>query len=503
MSLKAWMDCMTEDEPETLFIDGKWLPADDGRTFDVTDPSSGEVIGRAADAGAAETDRAIAAAEAALPAWSRTTAYERARILWAAHDLVVERLEDLARLMTTEQGKPLKAARNEVRYAADFLSWFAEEAKRVHGSTIPSSRPEQRLSVLRQPVGVVAGITPWNYPVSMITRKVAPALAAGCTIVLKPAEQTPLCAAAVFDILAEVGLPPGVANLVTTSRPAEVGDRLLDHPKVRKLTFTGSTEVGKTLAARAAATVKRVSMELGGHAPLIVFDDADPVYAAKGTAVVKFLNTGQACISPNRIFVQRSVFRAFAEALVTRVEKLVVGPGMQDGVGIGPLVDDAAVEKVQRHVTDAVERGARLLTGGARRTDGGLGAGRFFAPTVLAEVDESMQIYREETFGPVAALIPFDHEAEVVQRANDTEYGLASYIYTRDLGRAVRVSEALRFGIVGINDINPTAAAAPFGGMGSSGLGREGGTDGINEYLDVKLVGLVVPPDTRDEGERG
>ena len=481
------------DDGETLFIDGKWLPADDGRTFEVTDPSNGQVIGRAADAGAAEADRAIAAADAAFGPWSRTTAYQRAEVLWNAHRLMTERAEELAALMTAEQGKPLKAARNEVRYAADFLSWFAEEAKRVYGSTIPSPRPEQRLSVLRQPVGVVAGITPWNYPISMITRKVAPAVAAGCTIVLKPAEQTPLCAVAVFEILAEAGLPAGVANLVTTSRPEVVGDRLLDSPVVRKLTFTGSTEVGKALAARSAATMKRVSMELGGHAPMIVFDDADPVHAAKGAALVKFLNTGQACISPNRIFVQRGIVDTFAQALVDRVAKLKVGPGTVEGVGIGPLVDEPAVAKVERQVDDAVAKGARLLSGGGRLAEGDLAAGRFFAPTVVADVDESMVIYREETFGPVAAIIPFDDEDEAVQRANDTEYGLASYVYTNDLGRAVRVSEALRFGIVGVNDINPTAAAAPFGGVGASGLGREGGAEGIDEYLDVKLVGLVVP----------
>ncbi|WP_233509744.1 NAD-dependent succinate-semialdehyde dehydrogenase [Actinomadura craniellae] len=478
---------------DTLYIEGKWQPADDGRTFDVTDPGTGAVIGRAADAGAAETERAIAAAGEAFAAWSRETAYRRADVLWAAHALMMERLEDLAALMTLEQGKPLKAARNEVRYAADFLSWFAEEAKRVYGGSIPSARPEQRLTVLHQPVGVVAGITPWNYPISMITRKVAPAVAAGCSIVLKPAEQTPLCAVAVFDLLAEAGLPPGVANLVTTSRPQAVGDRLLDAPTVRKLTFTGSTEVGKHLAARAAATMKRVSMELGGHAPMLVFDDADPVHAAKGAALVKFLNTGQACISPNRIFVQRSILEAFTAELVSRVERLVAGPGNRPGVSVGPLVDDAALEKVSGQVEDAVAKGARLLTGGRRLTEDGLGAGRFFAPTVLADVDESMRIYREETFGPVAAIIPFDDEDEGVRRANDTEYGLASYLYTTDLGRAARVSEALRFGIVGVNDINPTAAAAPFGGIGVSGLGREGGAQGIHEYLDVKLVGLVVP----------
>jgi succinate-semialdehyde dehydrogenase/glutarate-semialdehyde dehydrogenase len=478
---------------DTLFIDGKWQPADDGAAFEVTDPATGTLIGRVSDAGAAETDRAIAAAEEAFASWGRETAYRRAEILWGAHALMMERLEELAALMTLEQGKPLKAARNEVRYAADFLGWFAEEAKRVYGGSIPSTRPDQRLSVLRQPVGVVAGITPWNYPISMITRKVAPAVAAGCPIVLKPAEQTPLCAVAVFDLLAEAGLPPGVANLVTTSRPEAVGDRLLDSPAVRKLTFTGSTEAGKALAARAAATMKRVSMELGGHAPMLVFDDADPVHAAKGAALVKFLNTGQACISPNRIFVQRSVLDAFTGELVARVGRLVAGPGDRQGVSIGPLVDDAALEKVTVQVEDAVAKGARLLAGGHRLTEEGLGAGRFFAPTVLAGVDESMRIYREETFGPVAAIIPFDDEDEAVRRANDTEYGLASYLYTNDLGRAVRVSEALRFGIVGINDINPTAAAAPFGGVGASGLGREGGAQGIDEYLDVKLVGLVLP----------
>jgi succinate-semialdehyde dehydrogenase / glutarate-semialdehyde dehydrogenase len=484
---------MSESTAATLFIDGSWSMADGGRTFPVTDPSTGKIIGEVADAGAAETRRAVAAAAAAFPGWSAQTAYARAGLLLDAHARMLDQAEELARLMTLEQGKPLRAARNEVQYAADFLSWFAEEAKRVYGSTIPSPRANQRLSVLLQPVGVVAGITPWNYPISMITRKVAPAVAAGCTIVLKPAEQTPLCAVATFRIFEEAGFPPGVVNLVTTSRPAEVGEVLLDSPDVRKLTFTGSTEVGKRLAARAAATMKRVSMELGGHAPFIVFDDADPEHAAKGAALVKFLNTGQACICPNRIYVQRSMMERFTAVLTDRVNRLKAGSGFDAAVSIGPLIDSEAMAKMERQVADAVAKGARSLTGGARLTGDGLDGGHFFAATVLADVTPEMTIYREETFGPLAPLICFDTEEEVIAMANDTVYGLASYVYTTDLARATRVSEALRFGIVGVNDINPTAAAAPFGGTGHSGLGREGGAAGIAEYLDVKLIGHVLP----------
>ncbi|SDH69945.1 NAD-dependent succinate-semialdehyde dehydrogenase [Pseudonocardia oroxyli] len=476
----------------TLYIDGKWTGAADGAVFEVQDPSSDVAFGVASAGGAADARAALNAATAALPAWSRTTAYERSEILVRAHRLLNERAEALAQLMTREQGKPLRMARAEVRYAGDFLLWFAEEAKRVYGMTIPSARADQRFTVLRQPVGVVAAITPWNYPISMITRKVAPAIAAGCTTVLKPAEQTPLCAVAVFEILHEAGLPAGVANLVTAADPAPVSDVWLDAPAVRKLTFTGSTEVGKHLAARAAGSMKRVSMELGGHAPFLVFDDADVEHAAKGAALVKYLNTGQACICPNRIYVQRPNVEAFTELFTTRVAKLKVGAGTTDGVTVGPLIDGAAMQKMQRQVEDAVAKGARLLTGGSPVRPEGLTGQNFFAPTVIADVTPEMLIYREETFGPIAAIIGFDDESQAVTMANDTHYGLASYVYTDDLRRATRVTEALRFGMVGLNDINPTSAAAPFGGVGESGTGREGGPTGIDEYLDVKVIGAAV-----------
>jgi succinate-semialdehyde dehydrogenase/glutarate-semialdehyde dehydrogenase len=475
-----------------LYLDGAWKEAVGGRTFAVTDPASGQLIGRVADADTRDAAAAVDAAAAAFEPWAARTAYERSEALATAHRLMLERAEELALLMTREQGKPLKMARNEVRYGADFLAWYAEEAKRVYGSTIPSARADQRFTVLRQPVGVVAAITPWNYPISMITRKVAPALAAGCTIVLKPAEQTPLCAVAMFQIFHDAGLPAGVVNLVTTSDPGPVGDVFLDSVEVRKLTFTGSTEVGQQLAARAAATMKRVSLELGGHAPFLVFEDADPVRAAKGASLVKFLNTGQACICPNRIYVQRGIYDRFVSALCERVAALRAGPGLDPKSGIGPLIDADALAKMERQVADARAQGAEVLTGGERLIGAGLDEGYFYAPTVLAGVTPEMQIYREETFGPIAAVLPFDDEREVIKAANDTTYGLASYVYTQDISRAVRVSEALRFGIVGINDINPTAAAAPFGGSKESGLGREGGAQGLDEYLEDKLVGLSV-----------
>lgn len=474
------------------YIDGKWIEADNGDTFTVTNPATGETLAQVTDGDSSHALRAIACAHDAFGSWSRTTAYERSQLLYRCHELMMTNRERLAQLMTAEQGKPIKAARNEVKYGADFFLWFAEEAKRVYGETIPSARADQRFMTLKQPVGVVAAITPWNYPVSMVTRKVAPALAAGCTIVLKPAEQTPLCAIEIFKLMEEAGVPAGVANLVTTANPAPIGEEFVTNPAVAKLTFTGSTEVGKFLAQKAAAQMKRISLELGGHAPFIVFDDVDPVYAAKGVSLLKFLNTGQACISPNRIFVHSSIAEECTKTLVARVASMRAGVGTQEGVSIGPLVDDTAVEKVDYQVRDAVAKGATLHCGGARLEDGGLEKGYFYAPTVLSGITPEMRIWTEETFGPVAPIIAFDTEEEVLAMSNDTTYGLASYVYTQKLSRAMRMIEGLRFGIVGVNDINPTAAAAPFGGVKNSGLGREGGREGIEEYLETKLAGIAI-----------
>ncbi len=478
-----------------MFIDGAWTEARSGRTFPVVNPATGEEIGRVPDGGADDAIDAIAAADGAFPAWSSTTAHHRADILLEAWRLMSDRADELAELMTSEQGKPLRASRFEVGYGADFIRWFAEEARRLTGEWLPSARADQRFLTIRQPVGVVAMITPWNYPMSMLTRKMAPALAAGCTLVLKPAEATPLCARAIFDIFTEAGVPPGVINLVTAQDPAPIGDAFTSDPRVRKLTFTGSTAVGRLLAAKAGQSLQRVSVELGGHAPFIVYPDADPLNAAKGAAALKFLNAGQACISPNRLYVHRNAADAFVDTLTKRVSGLVTGDGMEDGVGVGPLVDDAAVAKVAAQVDDARDKGAEVPVGGHRLTGADLGDDRldrgfFYAPTVLTGVSEDMTVYREETFGPVAPVVIYDDVDEVIALANDTHYGLAAYVYTESLKTALSAFEALDFAIVGINDVNPTSASVPFGGMKDSGLGREGGHEGLDEYLEIKTAGI-------------
>jgi len=475
-----------------MFVNGVWEKGLRGETFQVYNPATGEVLADVADCNHEDTIRAIEAAHAAFPKWASLTAYERSRILYKAHQLMLERLEQLAKVMTQEQGKPIRAALNEVGYGADFLLWYAEEAKRIYGETIPAPRTGQRFIVAHQPIGVVAAITPWNYPASMITRKVAPALAAGCTVVLKPAEATPLCAIEIFKILEEAGVPPGVINLVTASDPGPIGEAFVTNPLVRKITFTGSTATGKLLGSGAAAHVKRISMELGGHAPFLVLKDADPVHAAKGAGLVKFLNTGQACICPNRFLVHDSLVEAFTNELVSRVQKLQAGNGLDPGIAIGPLVNLKAIEKVERQVDDAISKGAQLLTGGHRLTEGHLSNGFFYAPTVLGGVTPEMLIYREETFGPVAPIISFSDDDDLLDMANDTHYGLAAYVYTQNLTAAIKTFEGLEFGIIGINDINPTAASVPFGGMKESGLGREGGREGLADYLETKIGGFAI-----------
>lgn len=466
------------------FLNNTWTDADSGRTFAVRNPANQELLAEVADCGAAETRRAIEAAEAALPAWRAQTAIQRGKILRRWHDLILEHAEDLALIMTLEQGKPLAESRGEVRYGATFIEWFAEEGKRAYGDIIPPHLPGQRLLVLKQPVGVVAAITPWNFPNAMITRKVAPALAAGCTVVVKPSEETPLSALALAELALRAGFPPGVLNLVTGLDAPAIGQALTDSPVVRKLSFTGSTEVGKLLMRQCAGTVKKISLELGGNAPFIVFDDADLDAAVDGAITSKYRNTGQTCICANRIFVQSARYDAFLEKFTAAVAKQKVGPGTEQGVTIGPLINQEALEKVERLLGDAQNRGARVLTGGSRAPL----AGTFFTPTVVADVRPEMDIMREEIFGPVAPVVRFDTEEEVVRLANDTPYGLAAYFYGRDIGRVFRVAEALEYGMVGVNTGVLGTAVAPFGGMKESGIGREGSKYGIEEFLEVKYV---------------
>jgi len=472
---------------EACYIDGRWVAADPGRTIQVDDPATGEIIGTVPRLGRAETKQAIDAAAAAFPEWRARTAKERSVILRRWFELMMSNQDDLATLMTLEQGKPLTESRGEVAYGAGFIEWFAEEGRRTYGDTIPSHARDKRIVVLKEPIGVVGCITPWNFPIAMITRKVGPALAAGCTVVAKPASQTPFSALALAALAERAGLPNGVLNIVTGSA-AEVGGELTSNPVVRKISFTGSTEVGKILMAQCATTVKKVSLELGGNAPFIVFDDADLDAAVEGAIVSKYRNTGQTCVCANRILVQSSVYDAFAERLGRAVGKLKVGPGLEDGVTQGPLIDMAAVEKVESHISDAVAKGARVLVGGRRAPAGG----RFFTPTVLADATPEMALSREETFGPVAPLFRFSTEAEAIAVANATEYGLAAYFYGRDVGRIWRVAEALEYGIVGINTGLISTEVAPFGGMKESGIGREGSKYGIEEYLEVKYLCLGV-----------
>ncbi|ADG05141.1 NAD-dependent succinate-semialdehyde dehydrogenase [Kyrpidia tusciae] len=476
-----------------LYVDGQWTPAGSGKTFEVYNPATGDVVGEVADASKEDVLRAVDAAHRAFPDWAAKTAKERSEILRRAYDLMVANLDELAVIMTTEQGKPLAEAKGEIQYAADFVLWYSEEAKRVYGETIPASFPHKRILVLRQPVGVVAAITPWNFPAAMITRKIAPALAAGCTVIVKPAKQTPLTACRLVEIFEEAGMPPGVVNLITGSRAAEIADTMLADERVRKITFTGSTEVGKQLMRKAADTVKHISLELGGHAPFLVFEDADIDAAAREVAASKFRNAGQTCVCTNRVYVHESIAEPFAAALAKRAAEMKVGNGLEEGVVIGPLIDRQAAEKVEEHVRDAVQKGARVVTGGHRLSRTGTkGEVHFFEPTVLLDVSDDMLVLYEETFGPVAPVQTFRDDEEAVRKANDTRYGLAAYLFTRDLSRAVRVAESLEYGIVGINDGLPSVAQAPFGGFKESGLGREGGRHGIEEFLEIKYVSLAL-----------
>jgi len=467
------------------FIDGKWVEADNGATLTVRNPATGEVVGTVPALGTAETRRAIEAAHRAQPAWRAMLAKDRAAILRRLFDLMLANTDDLAIIMTAEQGKPLAESKGEIAYAASFIEWFAEEAKRVYGDTIPQNAKGRRIVVTKEPIGVFAAITPWNFPAAMITRKTGPGWAAGCTGVIRPASQTPFSALAIAALAERAGMPPGVCNVIT-GPSGPVGQELTANPLVRKLTFTGSTEVGAKLLAMCAPTIKKTSMELGGNAPFIVFDDADLDAAVLGAMASKYRNSGQTCVCANRILVQDAVYDAFAAKLQTAVEALKVGNGMEPGITQGPLINPEAVTKVEEHIADALQRGARIITGGKRHERGGT----FFQPTLLADVPHDALIFREETFGPVAPLFRFKTEAEAIKLANDTEFGLASYFYARDIGRIFRVAEALEYGMIGINEGIISTEVAPFGGVKSSGLGREGSHQGIDEYLEIKYLAI-------------
>ncbi len=469
---------------DQAYVDGAWRRSDSGATFAVTNPATGQTIAEVQDLGVKETRAAIEAANAAWGPWRKKLAKERSAILRRWFNLIMENQGDLALLMTSEQGKPLAEAKGEVAYAASFVEWFAEEAKRVYGDTIPQHGPDKRLVVIKEPIGVVAAITPWNFPAAMITRKVAPALAAGCPVVVKPAEQTPLTALALAELAERAGFPKGVFNVTTTNQAPAVGLELTTNPIVRKVGFTGSTEIGKLLMKQASSTVKKISLELGGNAPFLVFDDADVDAAVTGAMISKYRNTGQTCVCANRILVQDGVYDAFAKKLAEAASKLKVANGLEAGAQQGPLIDENALKKVEEHLADALAKGAKVLTGGKRHELGGT----FFQPTVLVDVTTQMKMAREETFGPVAPLFRFETEEEAVRLANDTEFGLAAYFYSRDIGRVWRVAEALEYGMVGINDGLISTEVAPFGGMKESGIGREGSKYGIEEFVEIKYL---------------
>ncbi|MBO8162592.1 MAG: NAD-dependent succinate-semialdehyde dehydrogenase [Brevibacillus sp.] len=482
---------MQVEQVKPMFINGEWTEAENGETLQVMNPATGEVVGVVSYGDEKEAKKAIAAAHEAFKSWSRLTARERSKHLYALHELIRDHRDELAAIISAEMGKPLREAKGEVLGAADNFLWYAEEAKRVYGETIPSSLANKRIMVIRQPVGVVGAITPWNFPVNMVARKIAPALAAGCTVVLKPAESTPLSAIRLFELIEKAGFPKGVANLVV-GKPEAVGKEFTDNPKIRKIAFTGSTRVGKLLMEAAAKQVKRVSLELGGHAPFIVFEDADLDAAVEGLFESKFRNSGQMCICTNRLYVHEAVVDAFSEKLVERLKKAKVGDGRNKETEIGPLVNQQALDKVLEHIEDAREKGGRVIYGGSRLTEGEYAKGFFCEPTVIADVNTEMKIAQEETFGPVVPILPFRDEAAVIEMANDTVYGLAAYVYTQNNSRCFRLAEALEYGIVGVNDGAPTQTQAPFGGFKESGIGREGGYYGLEEFLETKFVSFGI-----------
>ncbi|WP_285643928.1 NAD-dependent succinate-semialdehyde dehydrogenase [Pseudomonas sp. NBRC 100443] len=470
---------------EAILIDGQWVQADNGQTIEVRNPATGELVARVPNGGMRETQRAVAAAERAMKGWRKTLPKERSKVLRKLFDLMLENIDDLAKIMTAEQGKPLVESRGEIIYAAGFIEWFAEEAKRVYGDLIPHNVEGRQILVQKAPIGVFAAITPWNFPSAMITRKAGPGWAVGCAGVIKPASQTPLSALALAVLAERAGLPAGVCNVVTGSARA-IGGELTSNPTVRKLSFTGSTEVGAQLLAQCAPTIKKTSMELGGNAPFIVFDDADVDAAVKGAIAAKYRNTGQACVAANRMLVQSGIYDTFAQKLAEATAALKVGNGMDEGVVLGPLINDEAVKKVEEHIADAVEKGARVATGGKRHTLGG----SYFEPTVLTNVPNEALIFSDETFGPVAPLFRFESEEEAITMANDTPFGLAAYVYARDVGRVFRAVDSLEFGMVGVNEGMISTEVAPFGGVKTSGLGREGSKYGVEDYLEIKYVAL-------------